>query len=472
MWRLQASYIQSRVPHTDAPLTELCKCPELPMFLRWYTQKRKAEGAKIGKEFPELEQLSTRIRELAKSVVNGNILMDEMEIMFTNSGRKDNLQEKILRFFKECDCQPDALQLQKSGAELALVRADIANVQCFLYRFCNLGGESQGSDEDAITELKEMFTQLSETWGETSYNDVKDHAILKLGAVARKELSFMQIVKDSPIFLNIWEQAFREMFGNNDVLESEEVADDIAGLPLESVSQVKLVTKFIYMLLPYAAATWSSVYERAHVGSITFHELSTLRAEGPQDLLYQDFRVLFSAAGFGTAAPVFIEKNLDDQFYAGISGNTFQCTELQMFALQVLRNWLHTWKEVHAIGWDTFIKRIDAYGQLTVKRRNLGIMISLKSSFNCDWDVRELERMEQHLTTKWEALTLKDALDYAHKLDQLQLTMIGPRTSEYLATLVKAKELVTLLRGSEFSDHNNFQTFVSMCNEFTDSRIL
>jgi hypothetical protein len=41
----------------------------------------------------------------------------------------------------------------------------------------------------------------------------------------------------------------------------------------------------------------------------------------------------------------------------------------------------------------------------------------------------------------------------------------------YLATLIKAKDLINLLRGSEFSDHNNFQTFVSMCNEFTDSRI-
>jgi len=338
-WRLQASYIQSRVPQTDAPLTELFKCPELPMFLRWYTQKKKVEGPKIGKEFPELEQLSVRIKDMAKNVIDGNILIDEMEIIFAKSGRQDirvDINEKILGFFKECDCQPDIQQLQKTGQELALLRSDLANVQCFLYRFCNLGDESQGNDEESVEELKELFAQLTESWSDTSYNGVKDHALVKLGVVARKELSFMQVVKDSPIFLNIWEQTFREIFGNNDITESEEAANDIAGLPLDNVSHIKLITKFVYMLLPYAAATWSKLYERAHIGSITFHELSTMRAEGPLDTLYQDFRVLFCTAGFGTAPPVFIERDPDGEFYAGISGNTFQCTEMQMFALQVL----------------------------------------------------------------------------------------------------------------------------------------
>jgi hypothetical protein len=64
------------------------------------------------------------------------------------------------------------------------------------------------------------------------------------------------------VFYNrqIWEQTFREMFGNNDITESEEAANDIAGLPLDNVSHIKLITKFVYMLLPYAAATWSKLY--------------------------------------------------------------------------------------------------------------------------------------------------------------------------------------------------------------------
>jgi hypothetical protein len=104
------------------------------MFLRWYTQKKKVEGPKIGKEFPELEQLSVRIKDIAKNVIDGNILIDEMEIIFAKSDRQDirvDINEKILGFFKECDCQPDIQQLQKTGQELALLRSDLANIHLF-----------------------------------------------------------------------------------------------------------------------------------------------------------------------------------------------------------------------------------------------------------------------------------------------------------------------------------------------------
>ena len=58
-------------------------------------------------------------------------------------------------------------------------------------------------DEESVNQLKELFTQLTDSWGETTYNEIKDHALLRLGAVVRKELSFMQVVKDSPIFLDV-----------------------------------------------------------------------------------------------------------------------------------------------------------------------------------------------------------------------------------------------------------------------------
>ena len=53
------------------------------------------------------------------------------------------------------------------------------------------------------------------------------------------------------------------MFGNNDLVESEETVDDLIKLPLDNNSHIKLITKFVYMLLPLAAAAWSQLYHNA-----------------------------------------------------------------------------------------------------------------------------------------------------------------------------------------------------------------
>jgi hypothetical protein len=92
----------------------------------------------LGKDFPELDQLLSRIKELSKDVITGDILMDEMEVIFTqglSNNRQDSsfsTNEKILGIFKDCDCQPDILQLEKSGQELAILRSDLANIHLLL----------------------------------------------------------------------------------------------------------------------------------------------------------------------------------------------------------------------------------------------------------------------------------------------------------------------------------------------------
>jgi hypothetical protein len=113
------------------------------------------------------------------------------------------------------------------------------------------------------------------------------------------------------------------------------------------------------------------------------------------------------------------------------------------------RYWLYSWTDVNPSGWEIFTKRIESFDRLYVKRRNLGILIALKTTFDCNWgmvkcsiyyltnkiqDIAELEQIEQQLTVKWETLLLTDALDYARKLDKLQLTKIEHRTSEYLCS--------------------------------------
>ena len=76
------------------------------------------------------------------------------------------------------------------------------------------------------------------------------------------------------------------------------------------------------------------------MGSITFRELSKLCAEGPLENFLPDFRVLFFAAGFGAPAPIFVDDGLDDglddELHIGISGTTFECTQMQIFAARNL----------------------------------------------------------------------------------------------------------------------------------------
>ena len=137
-WKLQSSFIQALVPQSDAPLTDLFKCLELPKFLRWYTPIRRIEGPKLGREFPEMEQLSIRVKDLAKNVITGSILLDEMEVIFTRElgqGHHNlsfSVNKHILGYFKDCDSQPDNELLQNAGRELALLRFDLASITLIL----------------------------------------------------------------------------------------------------------------------------------------------------------------------------------------------------------------------------------------------------------------------------------------------------------------------------------------------------
>ena len=51
------------------------------------------------------------------------------------------------------------------------------------------------------------------------------------------------------------------MFGNDDIVESEETEEDLINLPINIVSHVKLFVKFVYMLLPCTAAAWYQLYQ-------------------------------------------------------------------------------------------------------------------------------------------------------------------------------------------------------------------
>jgi hypothetical protein len=150
-WKLQATLIQATIPPYDSPLLEMLKCSPLAKFLKWYTQIRKKESKNFAKAFEELDQISERLRELSKSILNRTILMSDLEVIFMNGGVGNNhnnsnnnnainkstsidTSKKMLEYFVVCEIILDVPRFKALSDELAQLHSDLASIP-LLYLF-------------------------------------------------------------------------------------------------------------------------------------------------------------------------------------------------------------------------------------------------------------------------------------------------------------------------------------------------
>lgn len=136
VWQLQSAFIQTWLPSPDSPLLELLKNQNLSKYFKWYIEQRKDKGARLGKEFPDLEQLRNRISDTYASMLDGTVLMEEVEVVFMDSTPKKNndssatldTTKRMLEYLICCECSPNLGRFHQVGHDLRELRTDISSI--------------------------------------------------------------------------------------------------------------------------------------------------------------------------------------------------------------------------------------------------------------------------------------------------------------------------------------------------------